>query len=124
MTILQEIDKKINPYKGTIYYGHGFQKISTAFYESDSDEEFIGGLIDIGSLISNVSKAVSDNKDTIQSIASTAGKFVDLGKSISNTVKSNQELKKLENVKRNRKKFTPEQEQILLGEGFATFRRN
>jgi hypothetical protein len=66
MPILFENDKK-NPYKNTLYQGQGFQKTPRAFNDSDTDgDEYYGGFIDWGSIISNIGKLVNDNKETIQ----------------------------------------------------------
>ncbi len=99
MPILFENDRKRNPYKNTLYQGQGFQKTPKAFYEIDTDEddEHYGGWIDLGSIISNMGNFVKDNKDTIQSVASTAGKVVDLGKAINETIKASNKGKKKEN---------------------------
>jgi hypothetical protein len=140
MPILFENDRKRNPYKNTLYQGQGFQKTPKAFYESDTDDDDglngvqrsnYGVFIDLGSIISNVGKLVNDNKDTIQSVASTAGKVVDLGKAINETIKTSKEnnrkaeqVKKLStNSKKQKKTLTPEQDAVLIGEGFATFKR-
>jgi hypothetical protein len=140
MPILFENDRKRNPYKNTLYQGQGFQKTPKAFYESDTDDDDglngvqrsnYGGFIDLGSIISNVGKLVNDNKETIQSVASTAGKVVDLGKAINETIKASNEnnrkmeqVKNLRNSKKGKKTLTPEQDAVLIGDGFATFKRN
>ena len=127
MPILQEIDKTQNPYMRTLYYGNGFQKTPKAFYDSDTDDdEYSGsGFMD---LVSAVGRFVGDNKDTIQAIAYTAGKVLDTGKAISETVKASNEVKKLEQIAAlrktaKRKKLPPDAEAAMIGSGFATFRR-
>jgi hypothetical protein len=114
--IEQEFDKKRNPYRGTLYFsGNGFSRNNKVFYESDSESDdghFQGGMIDFGSLISNVGKVLSDNKDTIQALASTTGKVADMGKSISETVKAS---------KKKTKTLTPEDENRMFGVGFKVF---
>jgi len=125
MSIKLEFDKK----RERKYNGNGFQKISKAYIESDSDDDYNGGFIDLGSLISNASNFVTNNKDAIQAIASTVGKVAELGKSVSDTVKSSKELgaielKTLSKAQKTRKKvktLTPEQDKILMGNGFVRF---
>jgi hypothetical protein len=121
--IEQEFDKKRNPYKGTLYYsGNGF-KNNQVFYESDSDsDEYNGGMIDFGSLLTNVGKVFSDNKDTIQALASTTGKVADMGKSISETVKaSNAKPHSVGQSPSKTKTLTPQQENQMFGTGFKVF---
>ena len=101
------------------YRGNGIEKLSKTFIDSDSDDEQIGGFFDIGSLLSNMGKFVSENKDVIQSVASTAGKVVDMGKSVSDTVKSFKLTS--DNKKR---QFTPEEDKKLQGSGFVKFSKN
>ena len=69
--------------KGTLYNRRGIvsQKLSKAYYESDSDSEHEGGFIDLSSIINItkvIGKIVNDNKDTIQSVACTVGKVIEL----------------------------------------------
>jgi len=121
MSIKLEFDKK----RERKYNGNGFQKISKAYIESDSDDDYNGGFIDLGSLISNASNFVTTNKDAIQAIASTVGKVAELGKSVSDTVKSSKELEALKTLKSKSKSMsktlTPEQDKILMGNGFVRF---
>jgi len=145
MPILFENDRKRNPYKNTLYQGQGFQKTPKAFYDSDTDDDDelnevlrsnYGGFIDLSSIISNVGKLVNDNKETIQSVASTAGKVVDLGKSINETIKASNEHKKVKQIQNlqnsnpsalnsiQKKTLTPEQDAVLIGNGFENFKRN
>ena len=123
MSIKLEFDKK----RERKYNGNGFQKISKAYIESDSDDDYNGGFIDLGSLISNASNFVTTNKDAIQAIASTVGKVAELGKSVSDTVKSSKELEALKTLKSKSKSMsktlTPEQDKILMGNGFVRFRK-
>jgi hypothetical protein len=129
--IQHEFDKKRNPYKGTIFFsgvthsGNGLYNKSTGpFYESDSDSDddqngrsHEGGFIDFGSLISNVGSFISNNKDTIQAVASTAGKVADAGKAISETVKA------AHTKNNNKKTLTPEDENRMFGAGFKVFKK-
>ena len=115
MTIIQKIDTDRNLHKHTLYStGSGF-KPSKAYYQGG----FITGLIDF----------VKDNRELLSSGAAAVGKVADLGKSISDTVKTAKELEKIRetNTKNKRKEYTmsPEQEERLksLGSGFATFER-
>ncbi len=123
--IKHEFDKKRNPYKGTLYFsGNGLSRNNKVFYESESDSDvdnYDGGMIDFGSLISNVGKVLSDNKDTIQALASTTGKVADMGKSISETIKSNKS-KSSSNTNTNSKTLTPEQDNRMFGSGFKVFK--
>lgn len=124
MPIVQEVDRKRNLYKNTLYSGGGAPKT------------YNGGFIDLSTLV-NVGKSavdfVSNNKDLIQSGVSTVGKFVDLGKSISDTVKTSNKIRDIRQDSKDRKDrkdrkeaqhtITPEMEEKLrkLGSGFSTF---
>ena len=124
MVIQQNIDKQRNPYKHTLYAGTGFSyKTSKAYYN--------GGFIDLAS-ITNAGKTaaefVQNNKDLIQTGVSTVGKVIDLGKSISESVKKSKEVEQIKELRAKKKpkieyKFTPEQEERMqkLGSGFSTF---
>jgi hypothetical protein len=125
MPIVQEVDKNRNWAKNTLYSGGALP--------TKTPKSFNGGFIDLSTLV-NVGKSaidfVSNNKDLIQSGVSTVGKFVDLGKSISDTVKTSKELDKIRDIRQDRKKkeytITPEMEEKLkrLGSGFATFSKS
>jgi hypothetical protein len=110
--------------KNTLYSGGALPHKTPKAYN--------GGFIDFSTLVNAGKSAVdfvSNNKDLIQSGVSTVGKFVDLGKSISDTVKTSKELDKIRDVRQERNKtkkeytITPEMEEKLkrLGSGFATF---
>jgi hypothetical protein len=83
MPIVQEVDRNKNWAKNTLYSGGAVpNKIPKAYN---------GGFIDFSMLVNAGKSAVDflwNNKDLIQSGVSTIGKFVDLGKSISDTVKT------------------------------------
>jgi hypothetical protein len=54
-----------------------------------------GGAFDFGGLVNTVSNAISQNKDTINAVASSVGSVADFAKSIADNVKVSNELKKV-----------------------------
>lgn len=104
MGIVQKIDSDRRLHKHTLYAtGSGF--LPKAYYQ--------GGF---------------NNKEILSSDAAAVDKVVDLGKSISDTVKTFKELEKVKELRTSKKKeyvMSPEQEERLttLGSGFATFER-
>ncbi len=99
MPLVQRIDEMKNPYKHTLYSGSGYNrnsKLPKAYIQT-------GGAFDLSALVDAGLNFVKDNKDLIQTGVSTAGKVVDLGKSISDTIEKSKELE-VEKIKELRAK--------------------
>ncbi len=139
--MIQRIDQMRDPYKHTLYSGSGYNrnsKLSKAYYGQGLRSLQTGGAFDFSSLVNAGKTAidfVKDNKDLIQTGVSTAGKVVDLGKSISDTIEKSKELE-VEKVKELRAKkkpkktfqFSDEQEAKMKalrpsGAGFVTVKK-
>jgi hypothetical protein len=123
MVFVQEIDRKRNPYKHTLYGGQGFNNMKLS-------KAYIGGLIDL----SSINNFLNDNKELIHAGITTTGKIVDLGKSVSDAVNKTKEVAKIKELRAEQKKkkmkkkeeyqFTPEMEEKMKsvkGDGFAIF---
>src|SRR5829696_10523152 len=142
MPMIQEIDKRRNLYKNTLYTGRGLYhsgfavKTSKAYYEGGQllTSELGSGFLDLASIVNagkTAAEFVQNNKDLIQTGVSTVGKIVDLGKSIDDTVKKSKEIEQIKELRAKSKKpkteykFTPEQEDKMrkLGQGFQTFKK-
>jgi hypothetical protein len=98
-----------------------------------------GGAFDFGGLVNTVSNAISQNKDTINAVASSVGSVADFAKSIADNVKVSNELKKVNQAQEKRgssgggvrkgKKpvieLTPEERAMFekMGNGFVTVKR-
>src|SRR5829696_853974 len=138
MPMIQEIDKRRNLYKNTLYTGRGLYRSGTSKAYNEGGQlltsELGSGFLDLASIVNagkTAAEFVQNNKDLIQTGVSTVGKIVDLGKSIDDTVKKSQEIEQIKELRaKSRKpkteyKFTPEQEDKMrkVGLGFQTFRK-
>jgi hypothetical protein len=133
MPMMQSIDEKRFTWRRR-GYGNGFAKPRNNhpiyFYspKEKKDGSFLN-FIDSAKAIGNV---ISDNSETIQSVASTISKVADTGKAIADTIKVSKDLEKIKTIQQIRKKtkglrqdieLTPEQEESLrkLGGGILKF---
>ena len=116
MPYIQVNDRRKTIYKNTLFSGSGIPLFTrpSKIYE--------GGLIDF----STIANFVRDNKELISTGVSTAGKIIDLGKSVADLNKSTKEVEKIKELRTSKK---PKKEYVIsaaqedklkaLGNGFV-----